>query len=612
MRIKSIRIRNFRSISDLKLDLGSLTVICGPNSCGKSNIFEAIKFAFEENITPQHIYDNMTAILRDSPGAPKLSIWIDIVFENCPHDIRNMSGLQTAQEITYAFRAIRSGTISRKLGDVLLNRISLDSLKQKYHIIYVPPIRDLKAGGMEPFQHLFANVLARARGGDSLHEPANQTKQILKTKANKLLSRQTDLVKGILNASSLILNTDEVSFNKLYESVSLDVNFKEMRVPLAKLGTGQQSAVIMHLYRQFGEEASGHALFLFEEPDNHLHPSTIRAIGSDLEDISAKSQVLVSTHSPILIDHIGLHRTISLYSDDKRITKKRKMNLTSYTDAQIRSLLIRYGIRATEPLFAKKVIVVEGKTDIHVLSKSMEVMYGKLPDRFDILILAAEGNSRVVELCQFLHGMGVRWAAVFDWDAVIKTSSVPNLKDNIPVAAITAAKKGVLTLLPLIDSGSKRGRNAKGTIERILAELDSRRPTPEIYKGSEVEKLVNFTNILNQTEKDQLISDLEATRGKKFGGILYKTKICLWSGEIEDVLLSANGSDQFLENLLIKKGMLLRPMQADVRKNTLKNKLKELAEEPLIINEILLELFNGGMLHRTEIDRALDYFINIM
>lgn len=39
-------------------------------------------------------------------------------------------------------------------------------------------------------------------------------------------------------------------------------------------GTGHQSSVIIHLYRQLGELTGGHTLFLFEEPDNHLHPPT--------------------------------------------------------------------------------------------------------------------------------------------------------------------------------------------------------------------------------------------------------------------------------------------------------------------------------------------------
>lgn len=42
--IKSVQIKNFKSIVDLSLDLGSFNVLIGENGCGKSNILEAIGF----------------------------------------------------------------------------------------------------------------------------------------------------------------------------------------------------------------------------------------------------------------------------------------------------------------------------------------------------------------------------------------------------------------------------------------------------------------------------------------------------------------------------------------------------------------------------------------
>lgn len=42
--IKSIQIKNFKSVVDLQLDLGSFNVLIGENGCGKSNILEAVAF----------------------------------------------------------------------------------------------------------------------------------------------------------------------------------------------------------------------------------------------------------------------------------------------------------------------------------------------------------------------------------------------------------------------------------------------------------------------------------------------------------------------------------------------------------------------------------------
>jgi len=52
-RIQSIQINNFKSVADLKLDLGRFNVLIGENGCGESNILEAIAFgaAVSEEVT---------------------------------------------------------------------------------------------------------------------------------------------------------------------------------------------------------------------------------------------------------------------------------------------------------------------------------------------------------------------------------------------------------------------------------------------------------------------------------------------------------------------------------------------------------------------------------
>ena len=44
-RISKIWAKNFRSIENLELELGPLTVLVGPNASGKSNIVDVFRFA---------------------------------------------------------------------------------------------------------------------------------------------------------------------------------------------------------------------------------------------------------------------------------------------------------------------------------------------------------------------------------------------------------------------------------------------------------------------------------------------------------------------------------------------------------------------------------------
>lgn len=60
--IDSIRIKNFKSIVDLSLDLGQFNLIIGANGCGKTNILEAITFA---SAAAQNKLDTESLLNRD-------------------------------------------------------------------------------------------------------------------------------------------------------------------------------------------------------------------------------------------------------------------------------------------------------------------------------------------------------------------------------------------------------------------------------------------------------------------------------------------------------------------------------------------------------------------
>ena len=278
MHLRKIRIRNFRSIEDLTLDVRDLAVFCGPNSCGKSNLFRALEFAFrpDAKLSKDEIYRNMSVARRDTPGAPLLSIWIDLTFDACPSSICTKASVRLGNPVEYNFRAIRNGTITRKLGETRPESGSGESLRDVlagcFHVQYVPPIRDLSAGGMEPFRRLLAEALKRSRRSTDMSGPQQSAREVLQEKAGTLLADHASFVSSTLHADKLSINTDAVSLETLYELVTLDVEVDSQTIPLQDLGTGHQSALIIHLFRQLGQVTEGDTLFLFEEPGNHLAP----------------------------------------------------------------------------------------------------------------------------------------------------------------------------------------------------------------------------------------------------------------------------------------------------------------------------------------------------
>src|SRR5687768_17036980 len=106
MHIAELRIRNFRSIEDMTVPMDRLTTFCGPNSCGKSNLFRAIQLAFQESISLEDAQHNLTDS-KLGQGGPTLSIWVDCRLAEIPSEIQSL-GATTRSSISYSFRLTRS------------------------------------------------------------------------------------------------------------------------------------------------------------------------------------------------------------------------------------------------------------------------------------------------------------------------------------------------------------------------------------------------------------------------------------------------------------------------------------------------------------------------
>lgn len=84
--VQSIRIKNFKSARDLKLDLGQVNVFIGENGAGKSNILEAIAFAAaaavekvdNEFLASRGIRVTEPALMQSAFEAPDLNAPIEI------------------------------------------------------------------------------------------------------------------------------------------------------------------------------------------------------------------------------------------------------------------------------------------------------------------------------------------------------------------------------------------------------------------------------------------------------------------------------------------------------------------------------------------------------
>ena len=537
-------------------------------------------------------------------GGPKLSIWVDCAFEAMPAELQALAGA-TVPSASYSFRLTRGGTLTRKLGAKVLPQQDFELFLQHFLPVYVPPIRDLNADGLVPFKHLIKTALQRARGPGNINHVSDAARRLLEKKATVLLEEQDDLVHKLLRAEKLTLDTSQLDIGTIYENLGLRVHSNGVEKPLGSLGTGHQSAVIMHLYRQLGENVAGEVLYLFEEPDNHLHPSTIRSICDDLRSLSRQSQVIVSTHSPILLAHAGIAPLRPLVQNPNGITGHRSLTLlTEFTEKQARATLESYGVRLTEPLLTRWVVVFEGVTDKAIFASLFEKRQGLSADQADVLLVAAGGKDKVVSLCHLLECLGVEWCCVMDADAAM-SSEVPYLVSGATATDKANGIAAVDTLKALLDTSKKRGKNAVNSLNAITHELATASPPVQPFDGSPLKLLVDKTKTLNLTEQAQLKAALIAGRKREAWGLLEKSNAFIWSSTVEEVLLHDAASEACVENTLIAADLLAAPLTTDPhRRVALINKLHEAGHTPTVLAQVVTALEDGGHFNRGELNHC--------
>jgi putative ATP-dependent endonuclease of the OLD family len=76
VKICTVRVHNFRSISDLTLECRGMVVLLGPNNHGKSNLLNAIEFSLSTSTKPTR-EDFCAFRVKDDD-----ELWVELVFEN--------------------------------------------------------------------------------------------------------------------------------------------------------------------------------------------------------------------------------------------------------------------------------------------------------------------------------------------------------------------------------------------------------------------------------------------------------------------------------------------------------------------------------------------------
>lgn len=458
MLLTSLKIEHYRGIKSLDLTLGPTTVLVGENNCGKTTVLHALRACLYTlrsagRASPFEEFDlHFDSREADPTSAPPIVItltfeegtageWSDEVEQRLggdggvialmPPDDRSRVQLRVnaqysavTQEIetTFEFLDAAGQPLPAK------NRGRLTNLQQLRPLFYLSALRD--AGKEFSRTSQFWSPFVKNSQIDAATKAAIETQledinaQIIEAHGTfkgvrEHLAKVQELV--ALGGQDVV-SVDAVParvFDMLNRTQVSIASATGARLPIGRHGEGTQSLTVLMLFDAFLKSElarkqgvkESKPIVALEEPEAHLHPNAVRALWKTIDDIDG--QKLVATHSGDLLSEVDIHSIRRLYRKDGQV----------YVGAVSQGLLderqaqkFDYFVRRTrgELFFARVWILVEGETDVIILSGAARVLGIELEQAAVRIVDYAQSDLSI--FIATADALGIQWHVFSDGD----------------------------------------------------------------------------------------------------------------------------------------------------------------------------------------------------
>lgn len=292
--LKSIRIKNFRSIIDEKIELEDFNCFVGKNDCGKSNVLKALNLFFNGKTDFNTDYNFDTDYSKyaktGAHQAKEITITIEIVL---PHSFKE-SGIK---EWTRIWRM--DGLYYDNLNELFKGRTKAITYFSRIRYLYIPAVKS-----NEYFKNLLSDLYS------SMTSTVDSSLRGLNIEYSKQLQDLTvelsrDLKDVLKIDSSLEMPSN---LNILFRDLSFSTNDKFIRnVDLKNRGDGVKARHIPSILRFMQKNIERYRpkgaivtsfIWGYEEPENGIEFLSCYEMANELYSYSNDVQLLLTTHSP--------------------------------------------------------------------------------------------------------------------------------------------------------------------------------------------------------------------------------------------------------------------------------------------------------------------------
>jgi len=387
VRLSNFSITNFRSITKAyKVPVGDLTILIGPNNEGKSNILAALGQTLSllstgrlrrarrtYRVTPAHHRRRTSAgeqydWQRDFPvqlrDTGKHASLFDVEFslsDEEKEEFRDVAGCRLSTPLKLRVEIDESnqpklkvrlqGKAQKSLNDNLERVLAF--VQRRVRFQYVPAVRDEDVA-LEVVGNMLSSELAKLEERDDYQKALRKIGELQQPVLRRLEGElKTTIGQFVSEVGDVRLSTQDTLPDAVRRSCAVYMD-DGVETELALKGDGIKSLTAIALMRRAAAPSlhQSHLVLAIEEPEAHLHPRAIRALLPILAEMAQSAQVMISTHSPLLVDALSVAHNV-LVNDSKAVPAK--------SIEEVRTLL---GVELQDNLqTAQLALLVEGTGD---------------------------------------------------------------------------------------------------------------------------------------------------------------------------------------------------------------------------------------------------------
>ena len=466
MKITRIVIHNYKSIKSIDIKLSDqVNVFIGENSVGKSNIFAALEWVLGP------VYPSFNNFPKEDyfRGNENAHVAVTLYFDNGHF-------LQMTNKWYDRYKNEKSGLNIDGAGYVS------DDIRQQYISAFIGPDRKISenpaTNRWTVLGRLLRDINAKFLAESAVDPTTGEIKQksdvfraemqrvrdeilfsVYDENGNNLMETFTSILRietaRQLNRAPSDFNVDLNMYDpwNFFRTLQIMVNEAEtgMTFRASELGMGVQASITIAILKAYSQlKLKNQTPIFIDEPELYLHPQGRRNFHRIIRNLADNgTQVFITTHSTefVSLDRFKEINVVRKSMDNG--TYIRKANPTDFVtdlkkrkgiDSTEEDLMFRYkdayentgdSQRASEAMFARKVILVEGESESLILPYFFDLLdYDYIAE--GVTIVRCGGKSEIDRFYRLYSEFGIPCFIIFDGDKqnVDKADERATIKKN--------------------------------------------------------------------------------------------------------------------------------------------------------------------------------------